>query len=57
MEIGLGKMGIPPRDFWDMSLFELYSAINGFAEFHGGSKENAPMTRDELEDLMERYPD
>ena len=57
MEIALGKMGISPRDFWDMSLFELYAAINGFAEFHGGGNQNSPMTRAELEDLMERYPD
>lgn len=57
MEIGLGKMGISPRDFWGMSLFELYAAINGFAEFHSGGSKPAPLTRDELEDLMERYPD
>lgn len=57
MEIGLGKMGISPRDFWDMSLFELYAAINGFAEFHSGGRKPTPLTRDELEDLMERYPD
>jgi len=56
MKIGLGKMQIRPDDFWNMSLIEFYSAIEGFSEFHSSGKP-PPMQKDELEDLMERYPD
>jgi uncharacterized phage protein (TIGR02216 family) len=56
MKIGLGKMQIRPDDFWNMSLIEFYAAIEGFSEFHSSGKP-PPMKKDELEDLMERYPD
>lgn len=56
MEIALGKMQMSANDFWEMSLFEFYAALNGFAEFHAGGKP-PPLAKDELEDLMERYPD
>lgn len=57
MELALGKMLIRPADFWDMSLFELYSAIHGFAEFNSAGSGPEPLSRNELADLMERYPD
>jgi len=56
MQTALGKMGIPPNVFWDMSFYEFYAAIEGFAEFHSGGKP-PPLSKGELEDLMERYPD
>ncbi len=56
MEIGLGKMQMRPNDFWNMSMIEFYSALNGFADFHSGGKPS-PLNKDELQDLMERYPD
>ena len=56
MEMALGKMLIHPNVFWDMSFPEFYAAIEGFTEFHSGG-EPPPLTKDELEDLMERYPD
>jgi len=56
MEIALGKMNIQPDVFWNMSLPEFYAATKGFAEFHSGGKP-PPLSRGELEDLMERYPD
>tara|TARA_B000000609_G_C24182148_1_gene359722 strand:- start:250 stop:399 length:150 start_codon:yes stop_codon:yes gene_type:complete len=49
-------MGIRPDDFWNMSLQEFHAALNGFAEFHSSGKP-PPLNKDELEDLMERYPD
>jgi uncharacterized phage protein (TIGR02216 family) len=49
-------MGLRPDDFWNMSFYEFYEAIDGFIEFHSGGKP-PPLTRDELDDLMERYPD
>jgi len=56
MEIGLGKMQLRPDDFWNMSLYEFNHALKGFAEFHSGGQP-PPMTRNELEELMELHPD
>jgi hypothetical protein len=49
-------MQIRPVDFWDMSMEEFFLAIEGFREFHG-SAEKTPMTKGELAELMELYPD
>lgn len=57
MEIGLGILQLSPRAFWDMSLPELYAAIDGISEYNSGGKKTQPMTRDELTELMELYPD
>lgn len=56
MEIGLGKMQMRPDDFWNLSMLEFNSALNGFADFHSGGKP-PPLSKGELGDLMERYPD
>jgi len=56
MQIALGKMRMSASEFWDMSLQEFYAALNGFAEFHSGGKP-PPLGKDELEELMELYPD
>lgn len=56
METCLGKMRIDPKVFWDMSFPELYAAFEGFAEFHSGGKP-PPLRQNELEELMELYPD
>jgi hypothetical protein len=55
MEIGLGAMGMRASEFWDQSPGEWYAAIRGFQQFH--SAKPPPLSRDELNDLMERYPD
>jgi len=49
-------MGMRADDFWNLSLYEFFSALNGFAEFHSGGKP-PPLSRSELDELMERYPD
>ena len=49
-------VGIPPEQFWNMGLPELYLAIEGYMEFNSSQKDK-PMNKDELEDLMELYPD
>ena len=49
-------MGFTPDIFWQMSFEELYLAIEGFAEFHSGGKP-PPLTKDELNELMELYPE
>lgn len=55
LKLALGKMGMSSNNFWDLSLDEFYSAVEGFSEFHGGKP--PPLSRDELQDLMELYPD
>lgn len=57
MEIGIGVLHLSPDDFWNMSLREFYAACDGLNEFHGGGAKNGPMTKSELEELMELYPD
>ena len=43
-------------DFWGMSLSEFLLAVEGFSEFNSGG-EKPPLSRNELNDLMERFPD
>ena len=49
-------MQLRPKDFWDMSFKEFMLALEGFIEFNSDGTP-PPMQRDELESLMERYPD
>ena len=56
MKICLGMMMMRPVDFWDMSPREMWQAIKGFKQFYAAEKEK-PITSDELENLMELYPD
>jgi hypothetical protein len=49
-------MQMRPKDFWDMSLQEFFSATEGFADFHSGGTP-PPLDKSELKDMMERYPD
>ena len=56
MEVCLGMIGWKPKTFWESSLVEIYAAISGFQEFHTVAKD-APMTTEELDELMELYPD
>tara|TARA_R100000426_G_scaffold19508_1_gene16951 strand:- start:177 stop:347 length:171 start_codon:yes stop_codon:yes gene_type:complete len=56
MEICMGMIGMQPSEFWNATVIEIHCAIDGFTEFHTGNQPT-PMTKDELNDLMERYPD
>ena len=56
MQICLGMIGMPPTEFWNLSPIEMYQAMKGFKKFNATEKEK-PMTNDELENLMELYPD
>ena len=56
MKLAFGTLQIRPADFWDMSLEEFYCAIEGFKAFHA-AQNTEPMTRTELDRLMELYPD
>ena len=56
MEIGLGILRLEPQTFWNMSIYEFYSALEGFKEFNTDQSKK-PLTQNQLRDLMERYPD
>ena len=53
----MGILQFPPDVFWAMTLPELYAAIDGLAEYNGGGDKQEPLSRDELSELMELYPD
>lgn len=57
MEIGLGVLQLAPDAFWSMSLTEMYAACDGLNAYNSGGKDSGPMTRSELQELMELYPD
>jgi uncharacterized phage protein (TIGR02216 family) len=49
-------MRMTSEEFWNISLKEFLLAVEGFIEFNSDGKP-PPMKKDELEELMERYPD
>ena len=58
MQLAFGKMGMTPDVFWSMSFQEWFAAIEGFVDFHSSdSGTPPPLSRDELEDMRERFPD
>jgi hypothetical protein len=54
MKIGLGHLRMRPDDFWKMSLPEFFSAIDGYLEAKGVSKEAgiSPLTSKEVEEMF-----
>lgn len=56
MEFALGILGWTPDAFWDATLPELFAAMDGWNKIHGGNEEEY-MNRDELEEMMKRFPD
>ena len=56
IEVCIGMIGMSPKDFWDSSVPEISYAVKGFSEFNGGKKDK-PMSKDELDNLMEIHPD
>ena len=57
MEVCLGMIGMRPEDFWNSSMQEIYAAAEGFKNFNYPTKDDEPMSRDRLNELMELYPD
>lgn len=50
-------MGMSPNNFWQSSPQEVYTAIDGFAEFNGHKDKEEPMNKSRLQEMMELYPD
>jgi hypothetical protein len=57
MEVCLGMIGMRPEDFWNSSMQEIYAAAEGFKNFNSPTRDDEPMSRDRLNELMELYPD
>ena len=58
LEIGLGVLRFSPKVFWDLSITEFMSALNGHHLKNGKSKtNNNPLVKNEMEDLMRQFPD
>jgi hypothetical protein len=55
VEICCGGLRWPPEYFWRATLFEIDAAITGYIEAHSASNADDYMTRDELEELKEKY--
>ena len=49
-------IGWHPQVFWESSWIEVQNAVEGFSDLHGDGKE-APMSRDDFDELRELYPD
>ena len=56
LEIGLGVLRFSPKEFWELSIVEFLSALNGY-QLTQGNKKAEPTQRQELEELMRRFPD
>ncbi len=54
MAIGLGVLGLAPRDFWALTPRELDAALRGR---FGSGEAASPLTRAEVDGLMQQFPD
>lgn len=54
MAAGLGLLGLSPRAFWNATPKEIAAALRGR---FGEAAFETPITRRELSDLMQKFPD
>ena len=54
MQLAIGKVGVSPSEFWQMSWLEFTAMAEGFAEFHGGGDGIKPPTKEEAADITAR---
>ena len=58
MQLGLGHLGIPAKDFWGYSLVEWFAAVDGYLVKIGAHDQDGEgITRDEYEALKLEFPD
>lgn len=55
MEIAFGALNMMPEHFWALTMEEFRAIVDGREHFLQPAKQ--VMTGDELEDMMERFPD
>lgn len=56
MEISFGHLHLYPKDFWGLSFIEWEAALEGYRQKMGADV-STPLSRDELTEMMEKYPD
>lgn len=57
MELGLGHLDLMPDQLWSLTFPEWNTKLRGFMEFHGIKPQIGPMTRDEMDAMIEEFPD
>lgn len=57
MQLGLGVLRWPSDQFWNSTVRELYSGIEGWMEAHGVQKPLSAPTQDQLREMMKKFPD
>lgn len=55
MKVGFGHLRYSSRDFWELSLREWQACLRGYQQKEYGNAAK-PITRDRLNELMEKYP-
>ena len=54
----MGVLGWTPKTFWKSTPYEFRAAFDGWQEKNGGKRHRAaPLTQEELAELMALYPD
>jgi len=56
-EIAYGILRWTPQAFREATIRDLTDGLAGYVEAHGASETVPKITREELEELKERYPD
>ncbi|MCH9020474.1 MAG: phage tail assembly chaperone [Proteobacteria bacterium] len=58
MKIAFGVLKLAPGDFWSMTTVEFPAALDGHREVLGLKGDSVPPPlREELEEMMRRFPD
>lgn len=50
-------MGFAPNQVRSFTIHEFQAATDGFAELRGGAQKIEPLTRSDLESMINQYPD
>jgi len=57
LEIAYGVLRLTPETFWSMTPCEWMSGLKGWKESHGSPVSASAITRQEMLQLMARFPD
>lgn len=59
MKFSFGVLRIAPDVFWNMTMIEFLATFEGYGNTQpkGKDRADAPMTRNELEQMMQLHPD
>lgn len=58
MKSAFGLLHLTPETFWSMTMVEFRATSLGYAQANSATRSSVnPLSRSELEDMMERFPD